>query len=187
METREKEVGSWDGSGRGLRTSTQTQTMRIGCATCYGSKRHKAIDNIEMDEEKTSPPFIAVQLGKECWQTYAFIDSGGDGNTISYKLFRKLEDVKLLAPGAVLQDYMGHTTRSFGICKLELNVSELICGDKFFVTLPNMQDVSIILGRTWQRKYNCFLDWNYRLAHCQSADNQLWVPFYKNQMQTMLV
>ena len=63
------------------------------------SKRHKfciITDDMEKDEEKTPPPFIVVQLGKECRQTYAFIDSGADGNTISYELFKKLEDVKLI-------------------------------------------------------------------------------------------
>ena len=148
------------------------------------SKRHKfsiILDNIEKYEDVTPPPFIAVQLGKKCQQTYAFIDLGADGNTILYELFRKLEDVKLIETDAVFQAYMGHKTRAFGMCKLELNVSELICGDKFFVTLPKMQDVSIILERTWQRKYNCFLNWNCRLAHCQSVDNQLWVPFMRTK------
>ena len=41
---------------------------------------------------------------------------------------------------------------------------------------PYLQDVLIILGYTWKRKYNCFLDWNCKLAHCQSANNQLWMP-----------
>ena len=82
----------------------------------------------------------------------------------------------LIKIDAVFQAYTSHTTRAFGMCKLDLNVSELICKDKFFVTLPEMQDVLIILGRTWQRKYNCFLDWNCKLAHCQSANNHLWVP-----------
>ena len=59
---------------------------------------------------------------------------------------------------------------------MDLNVNELICGDKFFVTLPDMQDEPVILGRTWQRKYNCFIDWPRRLAHCQSSNNRLWVP-----------
>ena len=121
------------------------------------SKRHKftiKTDNSEKNEDETPPPFIAVELGKECRQTYAFIDSGTDGNTILYELFKKLEDMKLIEIEAIFQAYMGHNTREFGLCKLDLNVSELICGDKFFVTLPEMQDVPIILERTWQTKYN---------------------------------
>ena len=86
-------------------------------------------------------------MGKEWIETYAFIDSGADSNTILYELFRKLEDVKLIETDVVFQAYTGHTTRAFGMCKLDLNVSELICGEKFFVTLPEMQDVPIILGR----------------------------------------
>ena len=125
------------------------------------SKHHKfkiIIDDRKKDEDKTLSPFIAVQLGNEQQQTYALIDSRADGNTISYVLFRKLKDVKLIEIDAMFQAYTGHTTRSFGMCKLYLNVSELICGDKFFVTLPKMQDVPIILGQMWQRKYNCFLN-----------------------------
>ena len=55
------------------------------------SKRHKfaiiTAEN-EKDEDETPPPFIAIKLGKERQQPYAFIDSGADGNTILYKLFR---------------------------------------------------------------------------------------------------
>ena len=41
------------------------------------SKRHKfniITDKNEKDEDVTPPPFIAIQWGKECRQTYAFID-----------------------------------------------------------------------------------------------------------------
>ena len=88
-----------------------------------------------------------------------------------YELFWKLQDVKLIETDVVFQAYTGHTTRAFGMCKLDLNVSELIYGDKVFVTLPEMHNVPIILGRIWQRKYNDFLDWSCKVAHCQSANN----------------
>ena len=52
------------------------------------------IDEID-DDEDTPQPFIAVQLGKEGIQTYAFIDSRTDGNTISYELFEQLKGVEL--------------------------------------------------------------------------------------------
>ena len=57
-----------------------------------------------------------------------------------------------------------------------LYVSELICEDKLVVPQVGMQDVPIILGRAWQRKHNCFFNWEKRLVHCQSADNRWWVP-----------
>ena len=51
------------------------------------SKSHKlniiSID-IKDDKEGTLPPFIALQLGNERLETYAFIDSRAYGNTISY-------------------------------------------------------------------------------------------------------
>ena len=55
------------------------------------SKRYKYMlikegANDALDDE-TPPPFIAVQIGKERFPTYAFIDSRVDGNTISYELF----------------------------------------------------------------------------------------------------
>ena len=52
------------------------------------SKRYKftiTMTNNGDDEDKTPPPFIAVKMGQERLQTYAFIDSGADGNTISYE------------------------------------------------------------------------------------------------------
>ena len=154
------------------------------------SKHHKfniITNEIEKDEDETTPPFIAVQLGKERQQTYAFIDSGADGNTILYELFRKLEDVKLIEIDVVFQTYTGHTTKAFGMCKLDLNVSELICRDKFFVTLPEMQDVLTILERTWQRKYNCFLNWSCK----DELIARVWTTNYgfhcDNWMRAMLI
>ena len=129
------------------------------------SKRHNfniIIDESKKDKVKTPPPFIAAQLKKERQQTYTFIDFGADGNTILYELFRKLKDVKLIEIDVVFQAYTSHTTRAFGMCKLDFNVSELICGYKIFVTPPKMHDVSIILGCTWQKKYDSFFDWNCR-------------------------
>ena len=59
---------------------------------------------------------------------------------------------------------------------LQVFVDELTCGDKFFVTQVGLQDVPIILGKTWQRKHNCFFNWEKKLFHCQSTNNKLWVP-----------
>ena len=64
------------------------------------SKCHKftiiTIDNKD-DEEETPSPFIAIQLGNERLETYAFIVSEADGNTISYKLIKQLKYVHLKA------------------------------------------------------------------------------------------
>ena len=57
--------------------------------------------------------------------------------------------MKLIETNAMFEAYTGHKMQASGMCKLDLNVSQLICGDKFFVTLPEMQDVPIILGCTW--------------------------------------
>ena len=83
-------------------------------------------------------------MGKEQIETYAFIDSGAYGNTISYELFHTLNNVNLINIDTVFQAYIGNTKKEFGMFKLDLNVSELICGYKFFVTQPEIQDVPII-------------------------------------------
>ena len=105
------------------------------------SKHHKfsiiMIDN-DKDKDETPPPFIAVHLGQEQTKTCAFINFGVDGNTISYELFWTLKNVNLIDIDAMFHAYNGNTTRAFGMYKLELNVSELICEDKFFVTLSEM-------------------------------------------------
>ena len=62
------------------------------------------------------------------------------------------------------------------MCNLLVYVDKLSYGDKFIVTQSDLQDVSIILGRNWQKKYNCLFNWKNNLVHCQSEDHQLWVP-----------
>ena len=106
----------------------------------------------------------------------ALIDTGLDCNTISNKLFETLEGVALQPTNAILRLFTAHTTKPRGICNLVVFVDELSCGDKFFVTQSDLQDVSIILQRAWQKKFNCFFNWKNNLVHCQSADHQLWIP-----------
>ena len=105
-------------------------------------------------EEKTPQPFIAIYIGKGGFQTYAFINSGVDGNTISFMLYTKLQDAQLTLTDAVFEAYTSHQTKALRFCALRMFVSELNCGDKFFVTQDRMQDVPLILGRTWQRQHN---------------------------------
>ena len=59
-------------------------------------------------EEETTQPFIAICIGNEEFQTYAFIDSRADGNTISYELYTKLQVEQLTQTHAVFQAYTGH-------------------------------------------------------------------------------
>ena len=127
------------------------------------SKRYKFTlveedTNETLDDETPPPPFIAVQIGNERLPTYAFIDSGADGNTISYEIFQQLTNVNLKETKAMFKAFTGHTTKVQGVCEVLLYVSELICGDKFFVTQVGMQDILIILGRTCQRKHNYFFN-----------------------------
>ena len=130
-------------------------------------------------------PIIAMQLGNECLRTYVFIDFGADGNTISYELFTQLKNIELRETRVVFWSYIGHTVKALGMCSIQLCVSELICRDKFFITKEKLQDVPIILKHSWQKKYNCFFDWQCRLAHSQSANDHLWCH-YINQRRAML-
>ena len=117
-------------------------------------------ENVDQDlEEETPQPFIAVRIGEEEIQTYAFIDSGADGDTDSYELYTKLQDTQLVQTNAVFQAYMGHQAKALGCCKLHMLVNELTCGDKFFIIQARMQDVPIVLGQSWQRHHICFLNW----------------------------
>lgn len=130
----------------------------------------------DQSDDETPWPFIVVQIGNERNPTFTFIDSWADGNTISYELYQTLKNVDLQETNAVFKAYTGATVKARGMCHIMLHVRELMCGDKFFVTQPLMQDVSIILGQTWQRKHNCFFNWAKKLVHYQSAKNKLWIP-----------
>ena len=106
----------------------------------------------------------------------AFIDSGIDGNTISYELFKQLKGVELHKTTTIFKSFTSQKTEPHEVCMLNIFVDELSCGDKFFVTQVGLQDVPIILGRTWQRKHNCFFNWEKKPVHYQSANNKLLVP-----------
>ena len=110
-----------------------------------------------MDED-VPQPIILIQIGLERKIVKALIDTRLDCNTISYELFQTLNDVALQPTNAILRSFTSHITQPKGVCNLMVHVEQLSCGDKFFVTQTKMQDVSIILGRTWQKKYNCFFN-----------------------------
>ena len=63
-------------------------------------------EDVDQDlEEETPQPLIAICTGDEKIQTYAFIDSGADGNTISYELYTKLHNTQLKQTNVVFQEY----------------------------------------------------------------------------------
>ena len=76
------------------------------------SKCHKfsiIIADNDKDDDETLPLLIAVQLGQEQKETYAFIDYRADVNTIFHELFQTLKKVNLIDIDAVFQDYISHT------------------------------------------------------------------------------
>ena len=66
----------------------------MGLTRC---NKFKIIADEVGDDEDTPQPFIVVQLGKEGVQTYVFIDSRANVNTVSYELFKQLKGVELQA------------------------------------------------------------------------------------------
>ena len=128
-------------------------------------------DEEELLDEVVPQPIINIQIGNEQKLVQALIDTGLDCNIISNNLFEILEGVALQPTNAILRLFTAHTTKPRGICNLVVFVDELSYGDKFFVTQSDLQDVSVILGRAWQKKYNCFFNWKNNLVHCQSKDH----------------
>ena len=117
--------------------------------------------------------------------TQAFIDSGANGNTISYELYKQLKGVELHKIYTTFKSFTSQKIQPHGVCMLQVYVDELTCGNKFFFTQVGLQDVPIILGKTWQRKHNCFFNWEKKLVHCQSVDNKLWVPLHQPMLDLM--
>ena len=75
-----------------------------------------------------------IQVGEERLVTQACIDSGANGNTMSYQFYKQLMGVELRDTTTMLKSFLGHKTRPHGFCMLQVFVDELSCGDKFFVT-----------------------------------------------------
>ncbi len=90
-----------------------------------------------------------------------------------------MHEIDLKKTNTQFQDYSGHTAPAFGICELPILVKELICGDEFFVTQPKLQDVPVILGRTWQMRYNCYFNWCEKTVHCELKDRHIWVKLVR--------
>ena len=109
-------------------------------------------------DEVVPQPIINIQIGNERKLVQALIDTGFDCNTLSNKLFETLEGVTLQPTNAILRLFIAHTTKPRGICNLVVLIDELSCRDKFFVTQFDLQDIFVILGRAWQKKYNCFFN-----------------------------
>ena len=128
--------------------------------------------------KETPLPFIEINVANQI-QTHAFIDTGADGNTISHELFESLHDIELNETNTQFQDYSRHTAPAFGLCELPIFVKELICGDEFFVTQPKLQDVPVILGRTWQMRYNYYFNWCEKTVHCELEDRHIWVKLVR--------
>ena len=87
----------------------------------------------ELDEE-IPQPIITIQVGEERLVTQAFIDSGADGNTISYEFYKQLKGVEIHKTTTTFKSSTGHKTKPHGVCMLPIFVDELTCGNKFFVT-----------------------------------------------------
>ena len=85
-------------------------------------------------EEETPQPIITIQVGEERLVTQAFIDSGANGNTISYELYKRLKDVELHKTTTIFKSFTSHKRKPHGVCMLQVYIDELSCGDKFFVT-----------------------------------------------------
>ena len=85
-------------------------------------------------EEETPQLVITMQVGEERLVTQAFIDSGANGNTISYELYKKLKGLELHGTTTMFKSFIGHKTKPHGVCRLQVFVDELSYGDKFFVT-----------------------------------------------------
>ena len=66
--------------------------------------------------------------------TQAYIDSGENGNTISYELYRQLKGVELHKTTTMFKSFTGQKIKPHGVCMLQVLVDELSYGDKFFVT-----------------------------------------------------
>ena len=66
--------------------------LTLGISKCH---KFSIIIKEKDDDEETPQPFIAIQLGNESVQTYAFIGFGVDGNTIFNELSEQLKNVEL--------------------------------------------------------------------------------------------
>ena len=158
------------------RERAQKRKMLRAIPLDHGISKRFRFEIKDDEQEETPQPFIEVQFQNREISTFALSDTGANGNTMSYEFFRTLTNVDLQHTNAHFQTFTKQITGAKGVCEVQMYVSELTCGDKFFVTQPLMQDIPILLGRSWQQKHNCFFNWERQWVYCQSQQNRIWVP-----------
>lgn len=150
------------------------------------SKRYKITFLKHHPRLDTTLPLIEVEISKERKAIQAFLDTGSDDNIISYELFECLNDVKLTQTQVQFQDYSGHLAPAFGCCVIKMFVQGLTCGDEFFVTHPTLQIVPLILGRAWQQRYNCSINWANQSVSCTINEIQTSVKLHQPVVMNLI-
>ena len=65
-------------------------------------------------EEETPQPIITIQVGEERLVTQAFIDSGANGITMSYELYKQLKGVEIQKTTTTFKSFIGQKIKQYG-------------------------------------------------------------------------
>ena len=129
---------------------------------------------MDEEEEYVEPFHIHVQVYVErtTYEVSALIDSGVDSNVLSYSAWETLGKPSLVSVPIDLQSFSGEATSTMGKCTIPLSIQGHLMHTIFYVAPKSKSMVDMVLGRSWNIKTNCSLDWvnrKYMLRLCESG------------------
>lgn len=85
------------------------------------------------------------------------MDLGAHSNFITYALVKTLKNVELHEQKVSCVAFNGTEIDEMGYVEIPMYISNLLCTHQFFVIDIEEQHTQVVLGMTWQCKYQAYL------------------------------
>lgn len=132
----------------------------------------KVMDEEEQDYIEPFHIHVHVDVENTTYEVSALIDSGADNNVLSYAAWETLGRPSLVRLPVDLQSFSGEETSIVGKCTITMSIQGHLMQNSFYVAPKSQAMVDMVLGRFWNVKTNCSLDWvnrQYTLQLCNSG------------------
>ena len=105
---------------------------------------------------------MCIHTQRAAYDVSALIDSGADCNVLSYSTWEALGKPQLTNVNMNFQSFSCAETPSLGKCCLKLSIQDQHSHVTFYVANKEQALVDVMLGRSWIRSTNCWLNWTSR-------------------------
>lgn len=115
---------------------------------------------------------VHVDIERTTYEVLVLIDLGVDSNVLSYFAWKTLGRPSLVSVPVDLQSFSCEETSIVGKCTITMSIQGHLMQGIFYVAPKSKAMVDMVLGRSWNIKTNCSLDWvnrKYTLKLCDSG------------------